>query len=315
MIIMKNSFLNWLEKELKRQPNTIKMYKRYINLLPDIDFIEMSEEEITGIINNALSQHPNNVAKSTFIRYIDFLFYEFYTKNKNPYLYEKMRRKKNTIKANIEFPLKAKEYKLDLEQYFISKYKLVESIKRMNKKMKIITLLLYDSNVRPVEFFKNKLSNLDEKGIFIPYFLSKTSRDRFVDWLIPECSDICKSLRKKVKGDTLIEKIFKINQFNYWYYLKKIKDYSFIPYALRHTRLTDLAGEGWELGRLQRRAGHSDAKTTQRYISWASNQKEEIMTLESYCKKNNINIRDILNFSTSKLKKTENNQKNSKTYN
>ena len=53
---------------------------------------------------------------------------------------------------------------------------------------------------------------------------------------------------------------------------------------IRHTRLMDLAGEGWELGKLQRRAGHTTVTSTTHYINYVSQAKSYIhlKTLSAY---------------------------------
>ena len=261
------------------------MYRRYLKEVPSINFTKQSVEEICGTFNSFLLKYPNNVAKSAFVNYIEYLYSNL--KVKNPLVVERLRVKKNNIIANIEVPKNNSEYKLDLEKFFINKLRLISVLKKMSPDIKYLLILVYDGALRINELLLNKWSNISEDGILIPKSISKSGRDRYVEWLMKESSLIVKKL--KPKKDCIVEDTFHINYFKLWWRLKKLGDVGFNPHCLRHTRLTDLASVGWELGKLQRRAGHSDPKITQYYISWVSSRKGD-STLEDYCNKHNINL-------------------------
>ena len=86
---MNEEFFEWLRKKKRRKENTIKMYKRYLKELPEIDLVNMPEEEIRGIINSKLVEYPNQVAKSACASYIKFLFTKL--DHSDPVFFEKMR--------------------------------------------------------------------------------------------------------------------------------------------------------------------------------------------------------------------------------
>lgn len=289
---LKKEFIEtWLKKKIKLRENTIRMYSRFFKELPDLDFVTMSEEEIRGAVNLTLLRFPNNVAKSAFVNYIEFLFSK--TSATDPIFFERMRTKKNNIIANIELPKgKNAEYAIDFDKYYIEKIKLLNAIKKTDISIRKIILLNYDGGFRINELLKNDWENIESRGIFIPRKISKTNRDRYVEWLMPESAKIVESLKSK----GIFQNSLKLNYYKVWKALtyKKIGDASFNPHSLRHTRLTDLAWDGWELGLLSMRAGHSNPKITSQYLSWTATRKGRITTLEKYVKKNGIILMDFL---------------------
>ena len=290
---MNEEFFEWLRKKKRRKENTIKMYKRYLKELPEIDLVNMPEEEIRGIINSKLVEYPNQVAKSACASYIKFLFTKL--DHSDPVFFEKMRVKKNNILSNLEVTDRAKSYKLDLEKHYISKIRFLNVLKALkSKKIRKILILLYDADLRANELLLNDWKNIDENGIFIPKSISKSGRDGYVEWVMDISKSIIRDWKKKYKG--IFGKSLGIKYSKLYYILskKKLGDNSIRPHQLRHTGLTDLAGEGWELGKLQRRARHSDPKITQDYISWTANRKGKIELLDRYCKKNGIDLEGLI---------------------
>jgi len=284
------AFSNWLSK-LNYRPNTIKAYLNALQNTPDINLVKDDIIDVCGIINVSLAESKSKLAKSAFITFLTFLHETSDTSN--PRAYEELRMKKNSIKANIEMPKQIKE-KHDVGQYYVSKVKLVNALANLPRNYAYIILLLYDSGARINELLKNNWENVTEVQIHIPERLSKTKTERWIPWLMPESVEVI----KKVKGKPAetIQKTLNLNYYSVWYELKKLRDMSFNPHALRHTILTDLAEEpGWEIKQLAERAGHEDYNTTKQYIDWKRKHKEQVMTLSAYCKANNINLMAIIN--------------------
>lgn len=286
----KSSFLEWLKTTRRFRPNTIRMYRSHLKKLPEIT-LDMPLLEICGTINTTLSQHPSKEAKGAFKSYVDFLFNQASKTTITPTSFEELRMKKNSILANIELPRGTTRKDLDIEKYYIGKVKLLSALKLMSKITRQTTLLIYDSGVRANELLKNDWKNLTPTEIYIPRQISKTKRDRVIEWLMPETREIINQ-NKQPTG-----KISDwLGQYKpYWQALtaKNLGDYTFNPHSLRHTILSDLAGMGWEIGALQRRAGHTNINQTQQYISWAGH-KEERTLLNKWCEQRGIKLKEII---------------------
>jgi len=282
---MIDEYINWLEKSKGLRQNTIRMYRRYLQELPEIDLESMSEEEIRGTINSQLVDTPNNIAKCAYVNYIRFLYTTL--SHNDPVQYDRLRLKKNNIISNLELPV-GLEYALDLEKSYINKVKFMRVWHELDINLKYVVTLLYDSSARINELLLNDWKNIDESCIFIPRRLAKSHRDRTVEWLMPESRDIIRQLKSSgTFQDTLNTKYNAI-----WYALSSrvLGDMAYNPHSLRHTRLSDLSADGWDIGRLQQRAGHSDVKTTQRYLSWTVHHRKDVMSLEKWCALKDIKL-------------------------
>lgn len=301
-----DEFAEWCLTECKIRQNTVKTYKNILGQVSEDVDLSMDEISITGVLNIYIAR-KGRIAIYAFKKFIEFLYEKY---EGEPDKREMMRRKKNNIIANLELPESRKREKStaltkeDIEEVYVPPITLVELLKHCDLEMKVIVLLLYDTGCRVNEVLTNLPSNFKENGIEIPHFLSKSKKSRFVEFLIPETKMLLEKWKKLNKSD---KKLFKLSYINFWYKLKKIgkeigfkvKHYSKIgylseisPHDLRHTRATDLASDGWELGKLQRRLGHSDPKITNTYISYVRESK--VMSLEKFIRENNINLRNEL---------------------
>jgi integrase len=61
--------------------------------------------------------------------------------------------------------------------------------------------------------------------------------------------------------------------------------------SLRHTRITDLVQNGYSIGEVQARSGHSFSQTTNGYTELAV---ENPWTLEIYCAENGIDLMAVI---------------------
>ena len=303
-----SNYEQWLiTKRLK--PNTIKIYIQCVKDIEKFDIVDDDDLTITGKINKYLSKESSYKAPSSLQVYkiacksfITFL-YETKSSNMNSREFELLRRKKNIIIANIELP-KLRKYRMDLKSFYISSnnmlnifngFKIKNIPNYQRKPLAILSLIMYDTSCRINEVISNKWENVSKEGFFVPKEISKISKPHYVPWLIPECYNILMEMKGKNKEkDTLLPML---NNNKVWRAYQIVSP-SLKPSAhwFRHTRLMDLAGEGWELGKLQRRAGHTTVTSTTHYINYVSQAKSYIqfMRFEKWCKEKGIKISSLV---------------------
>lgn len=265
--------------------------------MPQLDLIRMPRNYIQGTLNMLIDKVPNptsrTIARACYSNYITFLFSQAKSVIKDPIKYEEIREKKNDILANLELSTKKRdEERLDLEKFNVRNPVIQKAMTEIEHPYPLILFSLYDGSLRINEFLSNDWTNINEENIFIHHTLSKTHRDRTVGWLCPLTGKYLLKWQKEVGGQDgqTVTETTGITEWQCWWRFKK---FGFTPHYLRHTRLTHLAPT-WEIGNLQRRAGHSSTQMTQRYIAWVKMKGEKIIPFEEYCKEKGIDLEELL---------------------
>lgn len=305
-MINEKEFSEWMCK-CGMRPNTLKSYINVLNKV-DIGKIDLKKDELgtIGLLNSFIAQFGGNTGsrlKMILKKYVIFLYERDVSSITGMREKELYRIKKNSIITNLEINeiQKRVQFKTvdDIANMFIpakTVYDLIETTKSVQ--VKSLILMLYDTGCRVNELLDNFNCNITKDGISIPKEICKTKRPRFIEFLIPETYQFYKNYlssrsEKKENVDVKNDKAFTMNYMRFYYELKKIAKnvgfrpqkmslgvYSEIsPHWFRHTRATHLA-DSWEVGRLQRRLGHTDPRTLNIYIEYIRNTRPE--SLEKY---------------------------------
>jgi site-specific recombinase XerD len=183
----------------------------------------------------------------------------------------------NAIKFYYEKVLNRKYDKVKFERprtekklpQIIDKTELLNSISKIkNLKHKAIISLAYSVGLRVSEVINLKIEDIDSKRMIIYIKNAKGNKDR----IVPLSENILKLLRNYFKQYKPKEYLFNgQNTKQYSNYscnqiVKKYisKDYHF--HSLRHSCFTHLMENGNDTRIIQKLAGHSNIKTTERYI-------------------------------------------------
>ena len=183
----------------------------------------------------------------------------------------------SAIKFMYKFGLDKKYDKVKFERprtekklpQIIDKTELLNSISKIkNLKHKAIISLAYSVGLRVSEVINLKIEDIDSKRMIIYIKNAKGNKDR----IVPLSENILKLLRNYFKQYKPKEYLFNgQNTKQYSNYscnqiVKKYisKDYHF--HSLRHSCFTHLMENGNDTRIIQKLAGHSNIKTTERYI-------------------------------------------------
>lgn len=299
------AFAAWLEKCGLRK-STIKTYPCLLNpIRSSISLKNDDELIIIGTLNEALRVHGKKI-RAPIRKYIKFKFEQETEAIEDMREKELMRIKKNKILSNVELMESRKHRDMltkdDIPNRYIPPEDLYKILMGMDLKTKTILLITYDLAARINEVLGNYTINFKPTGLNIPRELAKSTKSRFVPYMMPETYAVLQQYIAKFGPAGPPEKMFKGTTYMQVYYLmkKQAKKIGFrlermslgnlseiSPHWLRHTRATQLA-QTWELGKLQRHLGHGDPKMTNVYIDYTRDTKVE--TLEHYMKKNKLKL-------------------------
>lgn len=312
-------FSEWLEG--KRSDRTVSTYYNQLKgsiVLNNIDIVTQSKYQIAGAINKEIASSPSKLLIASWRKYLKYLF-ETESKKLSPIDTEKLNEKILDITRILRLPEMKKFETMDIENKYIPAdvtLTLLKNCAQLEKSeavmMKSIIILLYDTGARIEEVLDNWWANCTNNMLKIPSEISKSPKGRNVVFEIPETAVIMEKWKEHLSKIQKLENTTPLypNMSHIMIYkrLKKLgqivgfrlKDYvnkrrsAISPHWFRHTRITDLASEGWELGKLQRRAGHTDPKITNHYINYINTHTGEVKSLEKYCKEKNIKLKDYM---------------------
>jgi integrase len=323
----RQSFENWLFNENQRRYNTTKNYKSQITNIPPITLF-MEENELIGLLNQALRLSPMEATLAALRKYLEFL-YETFDYSDDPILMEKHRRLKLNTKSYLELPhsIRQNRKSMTIKEMYVAPEVTYQLLKKMVDDgdffMYLSTLVFYDSGARPIEFFGNIWGNIDVvKGVmYVPETIAKTHVSRrSITLLIPETVVALKKwaednqltaddpifggfvLDKRERKEDLdfskeetFYKFIETLKGKYNYRLKKYcKQIGFMPsaspseYWWRHTRITQLIKQK-DMTFMLERFGHTDSKMMMRHYLEAGKDMETT-TLEDYVTRNNLQI-------------------------
>jgi integrase len=295
-----NEFGDWL-RQCRLRENTLKGYISFMNRFREDISLDNDELMLIGLLNDYVIK---NGKKAVFPirKFVKFLYEKEVALILDFKKKERLRMKKNTILANIEIPESMRRQECmtldDIEEMYIPPdivYKLICNAK--NIEIKALIVLLYDTGCRVREILDNSISNFRTDGIEVPRDLSKSNKSRFIQYLMAGTNKVFEQyLNTAFPSGKIPLQPFKISYGQLYFELKKmgrdlnfrvskmsLGNYSKIsPHWFRHTRATHLA-KTWELGKLQRRLGHSNPQITNIYIEYIGTREAE--SLEEYMKR------------------------------
>lgn len=153
-----------------------------------------------------------------------------------------------------------------------AKAKLIKAMDKMTVHQKVIFRLLYETGLRRKELVGILLENIDFEKRSIHVTTTKTDKDRYV-FFTPSTGRL---LNRYIKLNKPSEYLFShpdgkpLDPHAVTSLFQRVKKWSGIqrlsPHMLRHTFTTDLYDRGANLILIQGLLGHSDPKTTRRYV-------------------------------------------------
>jgi len=243
-------------KYFNYSPRTIEVYLYYIQ-----KFIES-----TG-------KYPERITSSDFQQYLlNFKFTSTSQQNQIinaiKFFYEKVLNRKYD-KIDFQRPRSEKKLPQVIDKTFIMKQ--IDKIE--NLKHKAIITLAYSVGLRVSEVINLKMTDIDSARMLITIRQAKGRKDR----IVPLSENVLVLLRKYYKQYKPKEYLFN-GQFELKYSAgscnQLVKNYLGKQYhfhLLRHSCFTALLESGTDLRIIQKVAGHSSSKTTERYTH-VSNQ-------------------------------------------
>jgi len=185
-------------------------------------------------------------------------------------------------KTVVNQPLKFKNISYPKKEQFIPEILSKDEIKKLisviiNKKHLAIVYLLYSGGFRVGEIINLKIKDIDSSRMVIVVRQGKGKKDRFVT-LSQKVLELLRIYLKEYFTDFNREQFLFKGQFKAYYSAKSIQEFldkyaklagikkHVYPHLIRHCYATHQLENGLDIGILQNLLGHSNQKSTQRYI-------------------------------------------------
>lgn len=312
----------WKQKEIS-STSTVDSYWKNLKQLPYFNIYEDSIESIQGrVVRHEEFKNSDNVVAVK--KFIDYQFSQLRQDQSIPdeeigSLIDKKNRLLNTVKlTNDKKNVEGTHYEtIQDEDHYIHKDTLVEFIRRLEPDYAHFVALTYLLGTR---WSGSKRINLDEMiredegdygGLRIPEERTKSEERRTVEFHSNRPVKLLESSRHtqgewydSTRDRTWEDVLFAdVDQDKLSYrFGKKVngKLYGIMPdligerktiHSLRHTRVTDLVNNGYDVYYVQNRTGHSKYDTTEGYNETVI---EHPQTLEDYLESNDIDLMEVV---------------------
>jgi integrase len=266
----------------KLLPSTIEAYNRVISKYEE-DLINLNEKELLDFFNIEIVRKPSMILYSSFR-----MFLKMYLIKNNLIDIEE------EIFKNLKTPIiygKGTETSIrKLQQEVISEQELRILYKNVNKYWKMVISIMYDTACRKSELLQLKFNSIIykdlnnkkhkkdiENGIYAEVnVIGKGFKQRTL-YLTKNTTELIQEYSKGKKDDEYIIRLYQENgtiyenqEYEFWNRIvkihKKFLERYIHPHTYRHTRLQHMANKGVNVLQIASYAGHSNIKTTMKYV-------------------------------------------------